>query len=209
MKVLAWLTVACAALGTLTGCVESLNDTHYVVKCTIDKSLGTDSVSLLILDEAYNRVLKVSTVPRDSAMGAFVFEGQIEHPSVAYFKFSNDSTPFFFVLEHGESLVEIGSRGVIVTAGDYNHQYFSYLKDRKALIEARLLIRNQYLGIISADSVVNIDKERHLLVQDSLMGDSLDKLTVEAINGGGPVARIVFNRFVNSLSPSSLSKINK
>ncbi len=207
MKFLAWLIIVCATSATLTGCVESLDGSHYVIDCKIDESIAPDSVSLFILDENYNRVLKVNTVALDSTSRAFHVEGNVQQPCVAYFKFSNDSTPFYFVLEPGESLVEIGSNSVIVQAGDYNHQYFTYLNRRSKLLAQRKQVMQDYLSALGPDSLIDIETERELLVRDSLIGDSMRQLTVEMINSRGPVARIVRERYLNTLSRASVSKI--
>ena len=192
----------------LTGCVERLNDTQYRVQCTVDKTLGVDSVSMMVLEDSYGRVRHVSTVGLDTAIGAFVIEGQVEQPCVAFLKFGNDSTPFYFVLEHGATLVDVGARGVVVSGGDLNHEYFAYLKDRALLESARRSLLTQYRRLAAPDSMVNIEQEREFVVADSVLSDSLECLTVGVINRGDAVSRIVFERYVNTLSRNNLSKIN-
>ena len=95
------------AVVMLTGCVESLDKSHYRVECKISPELGTDSVSLMLLMSDYNSVFHVATVARDNASQTFVFEGTIEEPTVAYLKFNNDTTPMIFVVEPGEILIDI------------------------------------------------------------------------------------------------------
>ena len=195
------------AVWALTGCVEWLSHTQYRVECSVDNSLGVDSVSLMVLEDAYNCVRHVSTVGIDSVSGKFVIEGQVEQPCVAFLKFGNDSTPFYFVLEHGETLVEMGVRGVVVSGGDLNHEYMSYLKDRNSLESARQSMLSQYRRLAAPDSMVNIEQEREFAAIDSALCDSLERMTIGVINRGDAVSRIVFERFVNTLSHGNLSKI--
>ena len=70
-------------------------------------------------------------------------------------------------------------------------------------------LHNQYLALASPDSIVNIQKEREFVTQDSILVDSLERVTLDAINRGTLASRIIFDRFVNELSPSYLKKIVK
>lgn len=207
MKYLLHILLISLFFGFSTSCVEQLNDTQFKVSCTIDPSLHTDSVSLLMFEDLYNRVYHFASVSIDSSSGAFIFEGQIERPCVAFLKFDNDTIPFFFVLEKGETAISINSKGVVVTAGELNHEYFSFLKSRMLLQASRRALYSRYLTLASPDSIVNIQKEREFVTQDSLLADSLDRITLDAINRGSLASRIIFDRFVNELSPYYLKKI--
>ncbi len=209
MKGLIRIVLASVTLSIMSGCVEWLNHTNYQVLCSVDKSLRVDSISLMLLEEQYDKIKLVEAIGADSVSGAFLFEGQIEQPCVAFLKFSNDTTPFYFVLEQGETVVNIGTRGIVITGGELNHEYFDFLKQRHRILSARNDLRSQYLRMAAPDSIVNIASERELAMRDSLLVDSLDVITVNLINRGGPVSKIVFDRFVNSLSHNNLLKINK
>lgn len=209
MKGLLRIVMACVVIGVMSGCVEWLDNTRYQVLCSVDKSLRVDSMSLMLLEEQYGKLKLVEAMGADSVSGAFLFEGQIEQPCVAFLKFRNDSTPFFFVLEQGETMINIGSQGIMVTGGELNHEYFDFLKQRRRIISARHDLKSQYLRMAAPDSIVNIAAERELAMKDSILVDSLDNITVDCINRGGPVSLIVFDRFANSLSRNNLLKINK
>ena len=113
------------------------------------------------------------------------------------------------MLEHGATSVNVGARGVVVSGGDLNHEYFAYLKDRALLESARRSLLTQYRRLAAPDSIVNIEQEREFVVADSVLSDSLERLTVGVINRGDAVSRIVFERYVNTLSRYNLSKINQ
>jgi len=207
MRLFSRFIVLLIALWCVTGCVEVLDNKEYHVECTVDKSLGNDSVTLMLLDDAYERVWRVATVGVDSVSGAFVFDGHIEQPCVAYLKFANDSTPLMFVLEHGDSYISVAPHSLVVSAGNLNHDYMLYLKQRMAINAARKTVHNEYLQAAAPDSVISFEQERQFFVRDSLLVDSLERITLETINLGNPVSRIVFDRFVTSLRPSYLKQI--
>lgn len=207
MKYLLRLVLACAALCMVSSCVESLNDSPYKLTCSIDKTLAPDSVSLFFLEDDYNRVYKVATVAVDSATGAYLFDGQIEKPSVAFLKFSNDSTPFYFVLEQGETQINITPRSVTVSGGDLNHEYFGFLKQRKALLAARRAVLDRYRSTVTSDSLISMSIEHNFLAQDSILADSLERITLAAINRGSISSRIILERYVNELRPEYLKKV--
>lgn len=207
MKYLLRLVLACAALSMVSSCVESLNDSPYKLTCSIDKTLAPDSVSLFLLEDDYNRVYKVATVAVDSATGAYLFDGQIEKPSVAFLKFSNDSTPFYFVLEQGETQINITPRSLTVSGGDLNHEYFGFLKQRKALLAARRAVLDRYRSTVTSDSLISMSIEHKFLAQDSILADSLERITLAAINRGSISSRIILERYVNELRPEYLKKV--
>lgn len=207
MKYLLRLVLACAALSMVSSCVESLNNSPYKLTCSIDKTLAPDSVSLFLLEDDYNRVYKVATVAVDSATGAYLFDGQIEKPSVAFLKFSNDSTPFYFVLEQGETQINITPRSVTVSGGDLNHEYFGFLKQRKALLAARRAVLDRYRSTVTSDSLISMSIEHKFLAQDSILADSLERITLAAINRGSISSRIILERYVNELRPEYLKKV--
>ena len=209
MKVLIRIVIACVVIGAMSGCVEWLNHTNYKVRCTVDKSLRVDSVTLMLLEEDYNQLQPIYHQSKDSSGGSFTFEGQIEHPCVAFLKFSNDSTPFFFVLEPGEIEISIAPSSVVINGGELNHSYVEHLKLRRGIAQARNKLWQEYLNLAAPDSMVNIAAESDFVRRDSLLVDSLERLTVAAINAGGPVSRILSDRFVNTLSDNNLLKISK
>lgn len=210
MKHFSLFLIALSIMALVAGCNTRLSHTGYRLQCHISDDIAPDSVSLMILNGSYgNAVYHVATVARDSAMGAFVFEGQVEEPCVAYLKFGNDSTSlFFFVLEQGESIVNIGDAGLLVSAGELNHEYMSFLKARQAMLAARQEVRAEYLKLASPDSIVSIAQERQLMQRDSLLCDSLQRITLNAINRGNAASLIIYNRFAESLPSHYLRQVN-
>lgn len=209
MKLLTQLILLALALAVFTGCVDNLDKTHFRVECKIAPELGTDSVSLMLVMDDYNSVRHVATVARDNATQAFVFEGNVEGQTIAYLKFSNDSIPMIFVVEPGLTQIDITPTGLIISGGDANHDYMTYLKARKALIDAKRNLHQEYLGKVAPDSTIDVTLERQYLSRDSVLTDSLERITVDAINKENVASKIIFERFVNTLSRKNLQNIHK
>ena len=209
MKLFSRLSILAIAIAFLAACVPALDNAHYRLECRIDSALGTDSVSLMLLNDAYNAVWHVATVASDSAAGAFVFEGQIEQPCVAYLKFSNDSTPMLFVLEPGLTEITIGANQLIITGGKLNHEYLTYLKSRQDVQAERASLHREYINALAPDSTIAVEVERRFAMRDSVLVDSLEHITIDAINRNSLASQIIFDRFVNTLSPKNLQNIHK
>ncbi len=205
----ALLIMMVVSVAMLTGCVENLDKSQYRVECKISPELGTDSVSLMLLMEDYNSVYHVASVGRDNASQAFVFEGNIEEPTIAYLKFSNDTTPMMFILERGLTQIDITPNGLVLSGGDANHEYMGYLKARKALLNDKQMLHREYLGHMAADSTIDVAVEKQYLSRDSLLTDSLERITVDAINRGTVASKIIFERYVNTISRKNLQNIYK
>lgn len=209
MKLISRLIVAAMAVAMLSACVENLDKSRFRVECKIAPELGTDSVSLMLLMDDYNSVRHVATVARDNATQAFVFEGNVESPTIAYLKFSNDTTPMLFVVEPGLTQITINPKGLVISGGESNHEYMTYLKARKALTNEQQRLYQEYMSHVAPDSTIDVTIERQYFTRDSLLTDSLERLTVDAINRRNVVSTIIFERYVNTLSRKNLQNIHK
>lgn len=209
MKFLLRIIVLAMSITILAGCGNSSDKSHYRLECKISPELGTDSVSLMFVMEDYNSVCHMATVGRDKASQSFVFEGNIEAPTIACLKFNNDTVPMIFVLEQGETMIDITPSGLVISGGDANHEYMTYLKARRALAFEKQKLHQEYLSNVAPDSTIDIAIERQYLTRDSLLNDSLDRLTVDAINRGGLASKIILDRYANSLSVHHLHNIHK
>lgn len=209
MKFLSRIIIIAIALAALTGCVENLDKSHYRVECKISPELGVDSVSLMLVMDDYNSVYRVATVTRDNESQVFVFEGNIEAATIAYLKFSNDTVPMLFVVEPGLTQIDISPNGLVISGGDVNHEYMTYLKARKSLTVEKQKLHQEYLSHVAPDSTIDIALERQYLARDSMLTDSLERITVDAINRGDVASTIIFDRYVNALSRKNLQNIHK
>lgn len=209
MKFISRLIMAAMAVAVLAGCVENLDKSHYRVECKISSELGTDSVSLMLVMDDYNSVYRVATVARDNESEAFVFEGNVEAPTIAYLKFSNDTVPMLFVVEPGLTQIDITPNGLVISGGDANHEYMTYLKVRKAIAGEKQRLHQEYMGHVAPDSTIDVALERQYFSRDSMLSDSLERITVDAINRGDVVSTIIFERYVNTLTGKNLQNIHK
>ena len=183
----------------ITGCdsqrTEDLED--YTVTCTLDDQIKRDSATLLVLEEDYNN-LRVCAAAR-AQQETFTFKGQTDGPKVALIRWDNDSTrPFYFVLEAGQTQLDISLGSWRVSGSAQNVDYMSFLNRRNAIMNARVATWQEYLKAASTSSLKREDEMR-LVRQDSLLNDSLQRMTVERINHGDAVGRIIRERFAGQL----------
>ena len=183
----------------MTGCdqrqASGLKD--YTVTCTLDNELRHDSATLLVLEDEYNK-LRVCGASR-AQDHVFTFKGQIERPKVALIRWDNDSTnPFYFVLEAGHINVRIDKGSWRVNGSRENLDYQHFIHQRNDIMNARVAIWQDYLKAADNASLKQ-EEELRMVRQDSLLNDSLQRITVERINRGDAVGRIIRERFADKL----------
>lgn len=183
----------------MTGCdrrqASGLKD--YTVTCTLDNELQHDSATLLVLEDEYNK-LRVCGASR-AQDHVFTFNGQIERPKVALIRWDNDSTnPFYFVLEAGHINVRIDKGSWRVNGSRENLDYQHFIHQRNDIMNARVAIWQDYLKAADNASLKQEDELR-MVRQDSLLNDSLQRITVERINRGDAVGRIIRERYAGQL----------
>ena len=193
------LLAAICLLILVTGCDQrrsaSLKD--YTVTCALDGKLHHDSATLLVLEEDYNKLRVCGTARTHDSV--FTFKGQIDRPRVALIRWDNDSAaPFHFVLEAGDIHLSIKPESWIVSGSAQNSEYQHFLHQRKAIMDARVSTWQEYLNASSHSSLKREDEAR-LVKQDSLLNDSLQRITIERINRGDAVGRIIRERFAGQL----------
>ena len=186
------------AMMAMTGCDSNSRGLDYRVTCTLDNGISHDSATLLVLEEEYGR-LRVCGSQR-STDGTFSFTGQTDHPKAALIRWDNDSTqqPFYFVLEPGHTSITIRPGAWDITGSPQNSAYLHYINLRNGIMDARIATWQEYLNM-SADSSLKRDDEVRMVRQDSLLSDSLQRLTVDHINRGDAVGRIIRERYGHQL----------
>ncbi len=191
-------TALCLSI-LMTGCdsrqAGSLKD--YTVTCKLDEKLMRDSATLLVLEPEYHKLRVCATAHPEQ--GVFSFKGQIDAPRVALIRWDNDSTrPFYFVLEAGHIQLSISPGSWSVSGSPQNVEYMKYIKQRNNIMNARVATWQEYLKAASGSSLKREDELR-LVKQDSLLNDSLQRFTVQRINRGDAVGRIIRERFTGQL----------
>ena len=156
----------------ITGCDNHSHGLDYRITCSIDNALKHDSATLLVLEEAYGQ-LRVCGISR-STNGTFTFTGQTDKPKVA------------------RITIKPGSWNI--TGSPLNSQYLHYINQRNSIMDTRVATWQEYLNM-AADSTLKRDDELRMVRQDSLLNDSLQRITVERINRGDAVGRIIRERY--------------
>jgi hypothetical protein len=184
-------------IAALTACDKSNSRIDYKVTCIVDNKLHHDSATLLVLEEEYNRLRVCGTARVKN--GKFTFTGQTDKPKAALIRWDNDTVePFYFVLENGDINVSLSSGKWDITGSPQNSAYLHYINQRNGIMDARIATWQEYLKM-SADSSLKRDDEVLMVRQDSLLNDSLQRLTVERINRGDAVGRIIRERYARQL----------
>lgn len=188
---------ALLAIMAMTGCDKHARGLDYKVSCTIDNTMHHDSATLLVLEDAYNQLRVCGTGRIDGS--TFIFTGQTDKPKLALIRWDNDSLqPFYFVLESGVTHINIKRDSWTITGSTENSKYIHYINRRNGIINARVATWQEYLNM-AADSSLKRDDELRMVRQDSLLNDSLQRITVELINRGDAVGRIIRERFASQL----------
>ena len=102
------------------------------------------------------------------------------------------------MLESGDIDITINSGSWNITGSPQNSAYLHYINQRNGIMDARVATWQEYLKM-AADSSLKRDDEVLMVRQDSLLNDSLQRLTVERINRGDAVGRIIRERYARQL----------
>lgn len=193
------LLAAFCLLALATGCDQSRGSEKmdYTLTCTVDSPQPPDSATLLVLEDEYNRLRVCATA--HAADRTFAFNGQTEGAKVALIRLDNDSIhPFLFILEPGHTDIHLKPNAWHISGGPQNTDYQWFVNKRNALMNQRVALWQEYL---KADSVgtLNREEELRLVRQDSLLNDSVQRMTVKRINRGDAVGRIIRERYGSQL----------
>jgi len=198
MKQLLILMASLLIGSALVGCSNDGHSTDYKVTCSLDGVMRHDSATLLVYEQDYDK-LRVCATAHAASDGGFTFEGQTSEPHVALIRWDNDSlNPFYFILEPGLTTINITSHSWDISGGALNARYQHYANQRNEIMNQRVATWQQYLKM-AADKTLKRDDEQRLVQQDSLLNDSLQRITVDHINRGDAVGRIIRERFADQL----------
>jgi hypothetical protein len=191
------LSVATLLSIGLMGCDSGSRQMDYRVTCTLEGKQQHDSATLLVLEEDYNK-LRVCGASRLTD-GTVTFTGQIDGPRVALIRWDSDSVqPFHFVLEQGNIHITLKSGSWSITGSPSNSEYLHYISQRNSITDERVATWQEYLKL-SSDKILKREDEQRLASRDSLLNDSLQRLTVDLINRGDAVGCIIRERYGDQL----------
>ena len=202
IKNIALTMVLMAGLGLvslMTGCDRQRGSKlqDFTVTCTLEGKLQHDSATLLVLEQEYNKLRVCGTARSQS--GTFTFKGQTDGPKVALIRWDNDSIqPFHFVLEAGNISINIAPDKWRAGGSALNAEYLAFINRRNAIMNERVATWQEYLTAASSSSFTR-EQEQRLVQQDSLLNDSLQRMTVDRINRNDAVGRIIRERFAGQL----------
>ena len=88
-----------------------------------------------------------------------------------------------------------------------NNEYLRYVNSRKAIMDARVATWQEYLKM-AGDSSLTREDEVRMAHQDSLLNDSLQRITVERINRKDAVGRIIRERYGKQLDQEHMRMLD-
>lgn len=194
--------IAMIMLVVLISCTAD-KENEFRVSCTFD-GIRTDSVTLFVIEDDYNMMREASAASK--ADGKVTLVGQIDAPVIALLKMNGVDKPFYFILEPGSTSLHFGREYTLAEGGDLNHVYATYERLRETIQSSRLQNRKEYMKHV-ADSTLTSTLERKMQRMDSVLCDSVQRVTVDIINQGGPVGRLVKEQYFGSLDSLYRSKI--
>lgn len=197
------ILLALLMVGIIMGCESRTSEMGYKVDITLDGDMRHDSAALFLLQDEYGQLLPCGTVAIKN--GTVTFTGQVDQPRAALIRWDNDSTgqPFYFVLESGETHITVTPSSWSATGSPQNATYLRFVNQRNAIMNARVATWQEYLKM-AADSSLKRDDEQRMVRQDSLLHDSLQRITVELINHGDAVGRIIRERYARELDQAHM-----
>lgn len=178
-------------------------ENEFRVTCTFD-GITTDSVTLFVIEDDYNMMREASAASKLN--GKVTLTGQIDAPAIAFLKIERVEKPFYFILEPGNTNLHFGREYTLAEGGALNHAYATYDRLRENIRAEREQNRKEYMKHV-ADSTLTLALERKMQKADSVLCDSVQRVTVEIINEGGPVGRLVREQYASSLDSLYKSKI--
>lgn len=177
---------------------------EYKVTCHI--GMAADTARLFIYSQEYDKLIPVDA-KTPSEKGNFVFDGTIDGEHVACIRFNRDTVPLYFVISPDKIFIDITPSQVRMKGNTANVRYLGYLNQRRG-IEAQIRKNTSDYRTQAGNFTLTAESERHALLQDSVLNDSLHRVTVAFINLGTPEATIVKHRFIGSLPLEQARKIN-
>lgn len=194
----------------LAGCNHG-TDSDGAFEVTVSLHNGrvlTDSATLVVVDDDYGllRVLGGSRL-QDSC---FTFTGHSAVPRIAYVDFVTDSLPcqFYFILEPGKIGIELQPGSWIITSAQSGNRQLQLFFNKYQHLEREREALWQHYRQMAADSTLTWEKERAALHADSVLQDSMQRITIDRINQGDLVSRLVKQRMMQTLTHESLKQLN-
>lgn len=205
---LLYILLFCLAALSLAGCDSHAGDDgSYRVTVELRHGrLHCDSATLVVVDEDYGRLRLLGGAHVEDSV--FTFVGHTPEPRLAYIDFATDSLPlqFYFVLEPTHITITLEPGRWLIKGGKHNQSYQAFLNRHTRLLASRDSLWHKYVSM-GSDSTLTWDKERAALRTDSLLQDSLQRITVERINRGDLASCLVKQRLLPTLTRESLDKI--
>ena len=103
-------------------------------------------------------------------------------------------------------MIHIDKKSWRVNGSPENRSYQQFIHHRNDIMNARLAVWQEYLKA-ATNATLKQEDEQRMVRQDSLLNDSLQRFTVERINRGDAVGRLIRERYADQLDQEHLRQL--
>ena len=185
----------------LCACSKSCPD--FTVQCSFT-DVKTDSITLFVLEDDYGMMRMAGGVA--VLDGKAQLRGQLDAPVIAMLKINKVDAPFYFILEPGVTTIQFERGCTLVWGGEINHMYADFEQRREQLLQQRVANRKQYMKLVADSSLTQV-QELCMMKTDSVLCDSVQRITVNIINGGDLVGKLVSQQYAATLDSLHRTKL--
>lgn len=168
------------------------NNQDYDLVCKIGRDIRCDSLTLWIYEGDYShvRMLSGGKVKR----GYCNLRGHIEEAKTAFIKLKGDTSTYFFILEPTNQKIIINKNSFKLEGGEKNNILYNYLVTRNNLEKQRTDNQKRYFKALK-DTTLMRPLERKLFVKDSILTDSIERMTQRRLNSHDVIRPIIIQKF--------------
>lgn len=175
---------------------------YNVVVDVIDNK--ADSISLYVYEPDYVkiRLLNVQKINRKGDVVSFT--GQIEQPKLGILKISNDTIPYYFILDSEFTDLAVGSNKMLFKDGSVENKGILKLYDEVDRLKCNKAKIADMYSLAIKDSTLTAALESKYLKEFREVNDSLQFILTRAIKSDKLSSYIIARRFGNMINSDSI-----
>ena len=178
---------------------------RYILNCSSNKK-NADSAYIYIYEKEYGALRLYDKEALKN--GRVSFTGQVAEPKIAFLKLSNDTVPYYFILDNNSIRISLKDDRFILRGGNENNNYYRYLLLRQNIVNAKKSLWQKYEKY-AGDSVLTDSIENALKLFNDKLTDSLENVTTDYIKTHDLGSEIIWRRFGNSLPDNKIQLLKR
>lgn len=163
---------------------------EYALKVDVENSV-VDTLSVYLEKSDYAGWEKVGELYNITGTIDTLLCGQIREPGVIKVDFHKTSRPVYLVANDYTTSIRVKNNVIIISGRGENDDMIKYYKARAELLKQQYNVRLKHKTHIN-DTTLTKEIERNLYVQDSVLQDSINYLTTEALNKNEILSRVLY-----------------